>query len=406
MRIITEKDKRGLLIAFRTFIRPFTGERVSQVAGNAIIERVLESGVTFDALLNKENWGRAKEVIPSLTASDYVDLLAENKIEVKKITDEPGWYEPENGIDLITEAAHDFFMEVSGKGGKWNIPSAKANLAKAIKTYSLEAILSEDLIKQVCDDPETTFFLYIQAILSDFNSLTIVTEPTEAEAAREKELAELEALDEQTAEETPEEEVVQVEDPEQGSPRTFEDPDQDFGEGLNVGVAVYNDDNEEHSPFPIRNSVIVGPDPHKMKVDAIKFYIFAYSPTELQSLFSAVITKDGSDPLTLTLEDLINAIADGELDPKKENVDAKNIHTLLNADLTQAFIDCARANNVEMNDKLAAKYDVLCDSWDLRDAKTRKFYKLQNLINSAGNDDLDLQDALKDMERFYLGEDE
>lgn len=400
MRIITEKDKRGLLVAFRTFIRPFTGERISQVAGNAIIERALEAGVSFDALLNKENWGRAQDIIPSLSASEYVELLAENKIEVKKLTDEPGWHETENGFDLIAEAAHDFFMEVSGKGGKWNIPSAKANLAKAIKTYSLEAILSEDLIKQVCTDPDTTFFLYILAILKDLNSLVIVTEPTEAEAEREKMLD----INEETLDNLAVNPRNENNDPEPEFRPGEEEETEDDLDLLGAGLGIYNGDAVEEPEFTTSTRMAVTEDPHKTKVDAIKNILFSYSPAELDGIIGVIRMKDGRDPRTLTFDEIVNAIADGNLDVKKESFDAANIHSQMNGDLTQQFIECVRASGVEMDDALAAKYDILCDSWDLRDPNTRKFYKLQNLINRMGNEDEDLLASIKELEAFYLGE--
>ena len=44
MRTITEKDLRGLLVAFRTFIRPLSGERISQQAGIPLITKALDAG--------------------------------------------------------------------------------------------------------------------------------------------------------------------------------------------------------------------------------------------------------------------------------------------------------------------------------------------------------------------------
>lgn len=401
MRIITEKDKRGILVAFRTFIRALNGERIGQTAGNAIIERALEAGIPVDALLNKENWRRASDIMPKLSAKDYVELLSENKVDVKNLTEEDNWHDPNNGFDIIAEAAHDFFYEVSGKGGKWNIPSAKANLAKAIKMHSLQAILSEVLIDQVCTDPDTTFFNYILAILKDLNELNIVDEPTETQAARIRQLEDY--VENASEAPSPEEEDADLDKDVQAFMNINvddDDPDEpEYGDPTH-DLNIYDTSGEPEFTTSLR----IGESPYDTKVSGIRTYIFGYSPNELKDLIAAIVTNKAEDPMDLPLEDIIRAFADGNIDVNKETHEARQIHASLNADLAQLFIECENLNGVQMNEELASHYDILCDSWDLRDDKTRKFYKLQNLIYEKGQEDPDLLAAIGDMEKFYLGE--
>ena len=386
MRIITEKDKRGLLIAFRVFMRTMTGERISQQAGDVILGKALDEGLSFDVLLNPGNWARALEVNPEPTAKDYIDILTEGKIDIRPLKEEELWHIPEKGFTIIAEAAHDFFMEVTGRGGKWNIPSALTNLAKCIQLHSLEAILSEELMNRVCSKSEDiTYFGYILAILKDFNSLSIETGPTEAEQRRlaakagRKEESPEEKKDNANKEEEPEEhqepEVEEYLDP-------ADDPYPEMGQEFQQGT--------------FETSFIAQANPRDMKRDCLKVVLENYTPYELMGL---VQTVEGGE--TKTVSEIIDCLTDGNFDVTKESADARSIHQNISADLTPSFIDCVRLQGVEMDEAIASQYDILHDRWDLRTAETRKLHKLKRLILTYGIDDPDLNSAIGDIEELY-----
>lgn len=400
MRIFTDNDKRGLLIALRVFLRNLNGERLSQASGIPLIEKALDAGLSVDELLNKGNYGRAVEVQPELTFAEYVDILCDRRIEVKGIKDEPMWHDTANGFGIIAEAAHDFFMEVSGKGGKWNIPSALVNLAKAIRAYSLQAVLSETLIKEVIgDNPEMTYFNYILAIVKDFNSLSIDNEPTEAQLNRQKE----------------EEEFIRtnVEDPvhEDESPeKRNEGPEQGDGAEEPEPEEEYTDERPEDEPFPpeeeyipegFESVVVTQQSPADIKKNCLRTVLGNYSVNELLGLVKTI--KDGMD---IPVDEVLNRLANGRFEPKLEDAATQKIHQEINADLILSFISCVRVQGREMDEETATEYDILHQNWDLRTPAVRKRHKLLRLILTEGKDDPDLLDAIQDIEKMYLDDEE
>lgn len=390
MRIITDKDKRGLLVALRVFLRAVNGERLPGSAGIPLIEKALESGLSFDQLLNKGNWERAQEVIPSLSFADYIELLCDRRIDVRELRDEPLWHESANGFSIVAEAAHDFYLELSGNGGKWNIPSALVNLAKVIRSYGLQPVLSEKLILEVLqNDPNTTYFNYILAIVNDFNTLSIETAPTQWQERREQEDAE--AITE-----------------------TCEDPDGASGENENEDVNWeehgLGDENEEDSapedtPYPdpeeeqipgFESVIVAANNPNEMKKACLRTVLGNFSPNELLGL---IRTIDGG--MDLTLDDIVTKLANGQFDPKAEDVETRRIHQEINSSLIISFVDCVHMQNREMDEETAAEYDILHESWDLRTPEVRKLHKLLKLIYTQGKDDPDLLDAVSDIEQLY-----
>ena len=408
MRTITTKDKRGLLIAFRVFLRAMSGERLSQQAGDAILDKALDSGLSFDEILNKENWRRALAIIPTgLTAKDYIDILCEHRIDVREIKDEPMWHDVNNGFAIVAEAAHDFFMEVCGRGGKWNIPSALTNLAKAIKEHSLQAILSEKLITEVTEpDSEMTYFGYISAIIRDFNSLQIEDAPTEAQAARRqeeedilhnavspgKEESEGEAARREEENESPEQTPGPEETPAGGQEQEEEEeeiqPEDDpFPEP---------EEDDDFNNLQFETLITTQNTPRDMKKDSLRLVLENYTPTELLGL---VATIEGGE--SMYVSDLIDYLTDGRFDPAKESADTRKVHQNISADLMPMFIDCVRSQNIDMDDSLAANYDILKDSWDLRTPQVRKLHKLKKLILTYGLEDGDLMESIQDIEKLY-----
>lgn len=392
MRVITKKDKRGLLVAFRRFLKAMSGERISQQAGEPLLESALDAGISFDALLNRENWGRAKEIMPELTAADYVEMLRDNRIEVRDLADEPNWHEVDNGFAVIAEAAHDFFMEICGRGGKWNIPSALINLAKVIRDHSLQAILSEELIEKLTkEDAEMNYFTFIQAIAHDFNAIEIDDEPTEQQQKRREEMdalvkAAIEGAQEPGSEEEaapeggPEEEVIDEPYPENEGPE---------GDGISDMARMFD-----------TNFII--PDPNKIKRDAIREVLDNYTPEELLSIVDTI-----NNGRRETVNTLIDILVDGKFDPTLESAKARDIHKAINIDLMPSFISCVNTQEgIHVDESQAEKFDILHDSWDLRPVAARKLYKLKLLIKEAETKDPDVIEALCDIERLYAAKEE
>ena len=390
MRIITEKDKQGLLHAFRVFIRAMSGERILQKAGDTMLDKALSGGISFDELLNKENWGRASEVVSGLTAKDYIDVLVERRIEVRPFTEEPGWDEPAGGFIVIAEAAHDFFLNVTGRGGKWNIPSALTNLAKTIQQYSLQALLSEALISQVEGKlPECTWFVYIEYILKDYKTLTIDTGLTEAQEQRK-------ALDKDAVDA-----AVEVEttiETQEAAPSADEGPEEEVMPEDEPYPEVH-DPNEEESLSGIETTFLMQYSPFDLKRNSLKLVLENYSLVEIQSIARTI---EGGE--NLPLSEIIDHLTKGQFDPALEGPEGRNIHQNIAADLLPSFIDCVRIQGEEMDEELASHYDILKDSWDLRTPEVRKLHKLRQLIVSYGKDDPDLIAAIGDIESLYSSE--
>lgn len=426
-RIITEKDKRGLLLAFRVFVRAMNGERIPTTAGNNMLQKALNEGLSFDEILNKENWGRAQSVSQYLNAKDYIDTLCERRVEVKRLTEEPEWYEIHAGWRIVAEAVHDFYAEVANKGGKWNIPSALKSLAKAVKAHSLQALMSEKLILAVKGEgEEKTFFDYISAILADFNTLPIDDAPTREQEYRNNE----EVITTVSADEAPDEEETEDEprypyleedefmDPYAGveNPDAVDNPEEQEQPGEGTGIVPVlrsfrleeeeperpeDEDNPDDDPVPDYNAgfetaFIVSETPRDIKRSSLKLALMNYTPRELAGLIDTV---EGGR--SLSLSELIDVFTDGKFEPGKESPEARNIHMSLIGDMTMSFIACVQSQGIEMNEELAEKHDILKESWDLRDPNVRKLHKLKLLIYTEGKDDPDLLACVKDIEEFY-----
>lgn len=375
MRIFTDKDKRGLLIALRVFLRHLNGERISQQAGLPLIQKAIEAGISVDALLNRQNWERAAEIDPSITASGYISCLCEGTITVKELKDEPDWFKTENGFDIIGEATHDFYLEVSGNGGKWNIPSAFDNLVRAIKLHSLQALMSEALITKAKEkEPDMTYFNYVVTFVNDIDTLGIVDDPTEYQV----------------------------------NPRHAPKPETDNSHETSVDTTAANEDAPEDAPFPelddeplpmegFEVTHVLDPDYEEVKRSGLKAVLGNFTPNEMIGIVETI--EGGPD---MPIDQVINALVRGQFDVKKESPEAKKTHREINNELINPFIQCVNLQGIDMNEEMAADYDLLHDSWDLRKPEIRKYSKLMKLICNEGKDDPDLLDCLNDIEKFYI----
>ena len=367
-RKFTETDRKALVPALRVFIRAVTGKLLPAAQAAAIVSQVLDRGLTVDALLNRGNWMRALSENPELDAQGYADYLCRDYPcrHVAELKAEPNWHEPESGWPAVAEAAHDFYMEVTGKGGKFNTQSALMNLAKAVSAHSLQAILSEDLIFAVTSvDEPATFFEYVQAIAKDFNTLPVNDSPSAAQQQRLDLLSQPAGIPE-----SPE-----VHDPAEDDPY----PDSDFLGDIYQGSAG------------------LIPDPMQEKRKSIANAIYAYSPQDILLLTETMVP--GDKPLSLS--EIVDRLTAGEFQPEKESSEARTIHSLLSGDLTTSFIETVRMQQFEMDQDQAANYDILHDSWDLRNDEVRKIHKLKKLIYGSEDVDPDLLEVLKDVERLY-----
>lgn len=419
MRIFTEQDKKALVAAFKRFGTAMSGIKLKEAEWAAILAQALAEGLTVDQLLNKENWARALKVSPELTPAGYVDILCERRIAVRDLKDEPLWFNTETGnFRTVAEAAHDFFMCVTGKGGKWNTPSALENLRKVIGKHSLQAILSEELIAAVTGGGEMNYFNYVAALDKDFNSLPVdnsltaeqqqrldeeerilsagvdtVKVPAQPEGAGSPEPEQKDDAEApvQTGgpEPVPEPEPEEVTDPEE-EPEP-EDADDD-------GRSPYNDDDR-------RNTSLLIPDPRETKRTCISQVLFNCTPEQLQGFLRIVILDDGKEnerSLT-TMTELVDYLTDGKFDVSAEDPLTRDCHMQVNGDLANSFLLCLRSQRVDMPD--IEEIDYLHDSWDFRDPFVRRLSKLNRLVHKADERDVDgdIWDALDDLEKYYDG---
>ncbi len=423
MRIITDKDRQGLAAAARALVRNLGGERIGKAALLEAVDKAVDAGISMDAILNKENWGRALEISPELTFRQYIDILCDRAVDLRELKDEPMWHETANRFDIVAEAAHDFYMEVCGEGGKWNIPSALVNLAKAVRQHSLQAILSEKLIEEVCKAEEAeklTYFAYVDAIVRDFNSLPVEDGPTEAQAEREKETEDMirrltgEQEQQQPEGEAAPEETESEDDPDGTGDGDAEQEKGDKGETADLEPEPENepdweDENDPDPPYepeedPERfgKHAVMYNNPNSIKRDSLIQVMMAYKPSELAGIIGTI---DGG--MDLPLFEIVKRLVYGQFDPKKEDFKTREIHQSINQDLMLSYLDCVRSlPGVTMTEDEAAKRDILRESWDLSSPRVRKLNKLLMLIYTEGKDDPDLLEAADDIEHLYGETDE
>ena len=422
MRIFTEKDKKALVVAFKRFGTAMSGMRLKDAEWESMLTQALAEGLTVDQLLNKENWARALKVSPELTPAEYVDILCERRIAVRDLKEEPMWYDTEtSNFRTVAEAAHDFFMSVTGKGGKWNVPSALRNLQKVIGKHSLQAVLSEELIGAVTGGTDMNYFNYIAALDKDFNSLpvdnTLTAEqqgrvdeeekilsagvdtvqvpqtPETPEAPASPEPAESTSVTVVTDEPAPEPEAnqVNVEYPDPEPEPEPEDSDDD-------GRFLYGDDER-------RNTSLLIPDPRETKRSCINQVLFSCTPEQLQGFLRILILEEEkeNERSLITMTELVDYLTDGKFDVGAEDPATKDCHMQINGDLENSFLTCVRSQRISISKEDVDQIDFLHDSWDFRDPFVRRYSKLKRLIRKADERDVDddIKDALADLEKYY-----
>lgn len=393
MRQFSNKEKEAFARAFQTFVRSISGQRFNISTYSALIERALAQGLTMDEILNQENFNRVAQIIQKPSAEEYIDSMINRNVAVHYLTEDVGWDEVSR-LKVVSEAFHDFYVEILPKGGTFNTPNALDNIRKAILRHGLQTIMSETLIEKHkesnLEESKQTIFQYVVNILRNAEDLG-VTSFKDNLSSEQMSLAQ--SNEETGPENEPEtkEEIVPGEH--------FNDHD-DSSE-LNVETIEEQEQEnafaEEEDEDGVTSSFNINIDPKEYKAQTIHDIILGYNLTEIQALAECV--SDGK-----TLNGIIDSLAKGHYDKSKETLETRKIHQFMNADLISAFVKCVRIEGIEMDDKLASNYDVLLDDWDLRNSKTRKKDKIKNLIYQAmrdDNEDPDLLNALEDIEKLY-----
>lgn len=383
MRKFTEKDKAALARAFRLFMQYCTGVKEPVKTFVPLIEEALEYGLTVDSLFNRENYSRAGAITPNPTARQYLDILLEGSIEVRDLKDEPYWMDmPETDFDNLSECYHEFYVDICKRGGRWSSINARQNFMRALDRTSLQALCSSELMEEVADvkdwdeDKGITIYQFIEKIANDLKTYHPDTSLTEEQLQRRKDMGYDRSLEAVSAPEGEDSDL----NPENIDPQSLDDPYAGFFEDM------------------AQDTNIVARDPRHYKRDLIWGIIARLSPKEIAQ-FAEVVGEEG-EPVQ-NLEDMVNKMTDGKVMVEMEDGLQRDTHAFINGELSGAFISCVTNQGFEMNNDLAAKYDFLVDNWDLRDPKTRKLYKLKDLILTHASDDFDLIGAIPDLEDLY-----
>ncbi len=388
MRTFTDKDRQGLARALQTFMSHANGQQVNVNRHLTQAETALAEGLTVDELLNAGNYARAAELDGKPSVEEYVKILTRNAVAVVPLRDEPGWDNPA-AFTAIAEAFHDFYMEICPKGGTWSTQQAKANLQKAIEANSLQGIMSSVLIGKVMDTSgrgrELTCFQYIEELIKNPEQYAIDNSMSEEQDRRQQEMAA--SLESGPADERPAEEKS-IELDTEGSP-------------VDDDTSIYNTMQEDAmQDFPT-DTFVSAPSP--------KEYKRTYLAEALKGLqISEFTALSGLFPKEMTVDEMITALSEGKIDKSKESIDARNAHQLLNGMLYTHFLNCARWQGMEISEESASKMDLVCESWDFRDSRTRKLQKIKELIygNAVDSEDLDLLSVIEDLENLYGKEEE
>lgn len=400
MRTFTEKERTAVAKAFLRFMAYMDGRRATVKTYQKMTDKALDRGISLDVIFNPLNYSRACEFEPSANAETYLECIAERRIISKPLTEENDWMSS-GGFDAVAESFHDFFQDICPRGGIWQTPSAKTNLAKAIDAHGLQAIMSEKLItSSYGDDGSITCFNYILELVRHPDSFVIDKELTEAQALRLEEERSL--YGDQEPEPTAEDNWLENGDDELPPNGLRLKNELEEGAGEEDGQQEMQEEapaDEEPEPEDeyegVSTIINVNTTPLQMKRNAVNDVISGLTPKELLLLSSTV-------PDAATILDVIDKLSKSEF-TLPENTEVRMIYQRINAELVPYFINCIRLQGMPMDEKGAIELDLLYAGWDLRDEKTRIIQKLNLLIsgNEDARDDKDLRRAVRDLEKYY-----
>lgn len=409
-RDYTPNETAAIAAAFRTFLARTGHRKPTTKAANEYVSAVLGEGLPAETLF-------IPDYVPGepLTgAPDGETLAALARMTAagpRHVTDVRGWNEGTLS-DALAEALHDFYQTLTGTGGKWNTPSARENITRAINEDGLETLMSETLIELIRDkygdsDGEETrlsFFAFVAGAIKELWKLRVPAQdqsqsPAPAPAGQ---AGEEEREEEEDDERDPDPPYMEKEREEEEEPREQEEPedetdDEHDREAFEDADLVPAPEMAEDSFF--QTEVLLENTPKECKRVAVETILKQFTPGELACLATMA---DTDEPDKLSFLNIVERFTDGDFDPGAAKAEARRLHMLVNTELIDAFVDCVRLNGMAMDAETASGYDILHIDWDLRAPEVRKYYKLQGLILKYGEGDKDLEDAIGDLERLYL----
>lgn len=393
MRTITKNDREALSAAFFTFMKNMDGRRTQVKSLAPVIEKALDGGLTVDEIFNLRNYSRAQSVQENPTAAEYIDILLERQIDSISLNDEEQWEDNISEVTLLSNCIHDYYIAINPKGGTWNTDNARNNLYKVIRRNSLQGIMSEKLIDEVAEKlgagKDMTLFQYIETLLKKADEIDVDNGLTEEQEDRCKQAEEF---------------FEQFVDDDNEAEIEADDNEAEMESGLKTeGLAKEDTDIFEAHDWveeeePIVETHFINQNPQEYKKHCLSQVIMSYPLEDINALASVII-NDTREPLTL--ERIINALTNGRYDRDKEDSKSYNCHQNINQDLTENWSNCLQMQGIEVDNEILTRCDPMLDSWDMRDEKTRKIQKLAKLIYNFGEEDIDLLNALKDLEDKY-----
>lgn len=380
MKIFTKKDREALTVAFFTFMKNMDGRRTQIKSLTPVIDKGLDNGLTIDEIFNLRNYARAKSIQENPTAAEYIDILIERQVDSIALNDDEQWEDNLNEVTLLSNCIHDFYITINPKGGTWNTDNARNNLYKVIRKNSLQGIMSENLINEVAEKinvgKELTLFKYIETLLKD-NEINVDNGLTQEQENRCKQAEEFIG------------QFIDNSHEEKPSLKTegIAEEDTDI-------FNIHEWDEEE----PMVETQFINQNPQEYKKHCLTQVLLSYPLDEINTIASIII-NDTNEPLTL--ENIINALTNGKYNKEKEDSKSNKCHQNINQDLTENWSNCLQMQGIEIENDMLSHCDPMIDSWDMRDDKTRKIQKLARLIYNYGEEDIDLLNALKDLENKY-----
>ena len=403
MRIFTDNDKLALAAALKTFIGYMNGSRVRTATCLVHVNKALGLGVTVDEMLNVGNYLRLAKTVENPDLETYMEALAERTVIILPLKEDENWDAPD-GFITYAECFHDFYLKLTGVGGTYTTTIAKQNIWKAISRNTLQGILSEALINEVKEKTgkgdDLNCYQYIEALLKDAESFSIDNSLSDEQASLLNTMAN---NDTEGAAEMEEEPSVE-ERPQDGDPNVQTegiDPEIDesihaFGDEIEPEEMI--DNLMDENTLGQETAYIAAYNPRQYKRRNIAEAILTLSMAEIDELCRFV---EDFDKENATLENLIDSLTDGKIDTASESVTARQTHGYLNSQLYQPYKECLCMQGMAINEEFTATKDLLKDSWDMRDARTRKLQKITELVYQNAPDDVDLQSVIEDLEKAY-----
>ena len=394
-RIFSEKELSALALAFHAFLRELDSKTRKVSTIRIVLESALDYGLTVDQIFNPYNWRRTTEVFLNATAKDYVDCLVNRRICINSIAEEEL---TDDDLSLLSTAYHAFYQFFRSKGGAYTTKHASKRLKKVLEQFTFQNLLSEANIESLTGvDASCTDYL-----IAVSKQKELPGELTQEQTVREEENSMLEEAPEPVSTDTDEEEKTVSDEELEAKLSQFSNESSDEEEVKLIAISGQTTGDAEPDPFSdfIENmedlksiedddvpNYISFTDPQEYKKEALKNIIFKYTFDELKKIFDLT-------PNTGVLNELIDNLVAGNVEKSNMTPECMDVYSYLCGDLIPAFITCAKMQGVEMDEEIAARHDVIAESWEMRTKGDRMICKLRNLIFEHGNDDADLYECV------------